>query len=64
MTQAHIEEHEKTSQEMFSDLVARSAAISKGAGWHADWADITVGRQAVNACGVPLDGPCDVITMG
>lgn len=45
---------EETFQEMFSDLVQRSATVTNGAGWEAgraaaDRADITVGRQAVDA---------------
>lgn len=45
---------EETFEKMFSDLVQRSATVTNGAGWKAgrvaaDRADITVGRQAVDA---------------
>nr|QEO74944.1 hypothetical protein [uncultured bacterium] len=45
---------EETFEEMFSDLVHRSATVTNGAGWDAgraaaDRADITIGRQAVDA---------------
>ncbi|MFC3896478.1 DUF2786 domain-containing protein [Lentzea rhizosphaerae] len=45
---------EETFETMFSNLTHKSAAVTNGAGWHAgraaaDRADITVGRQAVDA---------------
>ncbi|SFR22741.1 hypothetical protein SAMN04488564_106343 [Lentzea waywayandensis] len=45
---------EETFDKMFSDLVHRSATVTNGARWEAgraaaDRADITVGRQAVDA---------------
>ncbi|MET8759703.1 DUF2786 domain-containing protein [Lentzea sp. NPDC004782] len=45
---------EETFEKMFSNLVQRSATVTNGAGWEAgraaaDRADITVGRQAVDA---------------